>query len=89
MCIVFNIHLLSAGTNFGDPNGNKQNKVVLSSVKASDLLDAERKNDTAENLAWALLSLLSALLNLPAGIAQSQFGEIATNLIQATLGYKM
>ena len=56
-----------AGATFGNPHGNPRNKVVLSLVKPSQLLDVERKNDTAEKLARSLLLLLFTHSELASG----------------------
>ena len=56
-----------AGATFGNPHGNPCNKVVLSLVKPSQLLDVERKNDTAEKLARSLLLLLFTHSELASG----------------------
>lgn len=51
------VFLQSAGAIFGDPSGSKRTKVILP-INPARLLDVERRNDTAEKLARALLTLL-------------------------------
>lgn len=61
MCVF-----LPVGAIFGDPSGNKRNKVILP-ISQARLLDVERRNDTAEKLARALLSLLFTPTELAKG----------------------
>ena len=64
--VLSTIHVF-AGAVFGDPHGSNKTCVVLYTVMQSNVLDTERKNNTSEKLARALLQLLFSSQELATG----------------------
>lgn len=54
-CANLRLKFLASGAVFGDPNGTSRQRVILPGVRQAQVLDSERKCDSAEKLALALL----------------------------------
>ena len=66
-CKICIIHCIFSDGVLGDPNGMERNRVQLHCVTQAQVLDADRKSDSPEKLARALLQLLFTSKELAKG----------------------